>query len=107
MGLQDRRDRPRRYRLSRALAGKTIAQYASEKVWAPYGMEQDAIWMVDKAGLERGGCCMGVTLRDYGRIGLFMLSGGEIDGKPVLPRKAGSTATSNLLPASAPRESQS
>ena len=25
--------------------GKTMAEYASEKLWKPYGMEQDAIWM--------------------------------------------------------------
>ena len=41
--------------------------------------------MVDPAGHERGGCCMSMTLRDYGRIGMFMLGGGMADGKPVLP----------------------
>ena len=70
--------------LVRALAGKSLAQYASEKIWAPYGMEQDGIWMQDKAGLNRGGCCMSMTLRDYARIGQFMLEGGKIDGKDVL-----------------------
>ncbi len=64
--------------LTRALAGKTLSQYASEKLWAPYGMEQDAIWMLDKAGHERGGCCMSMTLGDYARIGLFMLGDGKI-----------------------------
>ena len=28
---------------------------------------------------------MSMTLRDYARIGLFMLGGGEIDGKKILP----------------------
>jgi CubicO group peptidase (beta-lactamase class C family) len=55
---------------------KTLAQYASEKIWRPYGMEQDAIWILDSAGHERGGCCMSLTLRDYGRLGQFMLDGG-------------------------------
>lgn len=85
--------------LAKALGGKSIAQYASEKLWAPYGMEQDAIWMVDKAGQERGGCCMSMTLRDYARIGLFMLGGGEIDGKKVLPDGWVEDATSNHVPA--------
>lgn len=84
--------------LGRALAGKGLAQYASEKLWAPYGMEQDAIWMVDKAGHERGGCCMSMTLRDYARIGLFMLGGGEIDGKAVLPAGYVEDATANHVP---------
>jgi CubicO group peptidase (beta-lactamase class C family) len=83
--------------LARALAGKSLAQYASEKIWAPYGMEQDAIWMVDKAGLERGGCCISATLRDYARIGLFMLGGGKIDGKEILPAGWVEEATSNQL----------
>jgi CubicO group peptidase (beta-lactamase class C family) len=86
--------------LSRALAGKSLAQYASEKVWAPYGMEQDAIWMLDKAGFERGGCCMSMTLRDYARIGLFMLGGGKIGDKDILPPGWTDEATSNQLPKS-------
>jgi len=84
--------------LGRALAGKGLAQYASEKLWAPYGMEQDAIWMVDKAGHERGGCCMSMTLRDYARIGLFMLGGGEINGKSILPAGWVEEATANHVP---------
>jgi len=84
--------------LGRALAGKGIAQYASEKLWAPYGMEQDAIWMVDKAGHERGGCCMSMTLRDYARIGTFMLGGGEINGKSILPAGYVEDATTNHVP---------
>ena len=55
---------------------KTMSQYASEKIWKPYGMEKDAVWMLDAAGHERGGCCMSITLRDYGRIGQYMLDGG-------------------------------
>ncbi|HEX5006850.1 MAG TPA: serine hydrolase [Hyphomonadaceae bacterium] len=84
--------------LSRALAGKSIADYASEKIWIPFGMEQDGLWMVDKAGHERGGCCMSMTLRDYARIGLFMLGGGKADGKDVLPRGWVEEATTNQAP---------
>jgi CubicO group peptidase (beta-lactamase class C family) len=84
--------------LVRALAGKSLAQYASEKVWAPYGMEQDGIWMQDKAGLDRGGCCMSMTLRDYGRIGQFMLGGGKIDGKEILAPGWVEESTKNHAP---------
>ncbi|WP_293485453.1 serine hydrolase [Phenylobacterium sp.] len=65
--------------------GKSLAEYASEKIWKPYGMERDGIWMTDLAGHERGGCCMSMTLRDYGRIGQFMLDGGKAGGKQILP----------------------
>ena len=65
--------------------GKTLARYASEKLWKPYGMEQDAIWMVDRGDQERGGCCISMTLRDYGRVGQFILDGGKAGDKQVVP----------------------
>jgi CubicO group peptidase (beta-lactamase class C family) len=65
--------------------GKPLAQYLSEKIWAPFGMEQDAAWVEDVAGHERGGCCLSLTLRDYGRMGLFMLEGGKAGGRMVVP----------------------
>ena len=65
--------------------GKGLARYLSEKLWKPYGMERDAIWMVDRGGMERGGCCMSMTLRDYARIGLLTLEGGKAAGRQVVP----------------------
>lgn len=65
--------------------GKTLADYASEKIWKPYGMEADAYWVTDPGGLERGGCCISMTLRDYGRVGQFILDGGQAAGRPVVP----------------------
>ena len=93
--------------LTRALAGKSMSQYASEKLWGPFGMEQDAIWMLDKAGIERGGCCMSATLRDYGRMGLFLLDDGEIDGKQVLPPGYLEAATTNRIPEAAQKPGES
>lgn len=65
--------------------GKSVSEYASEKIWKPYGMDSDAIWVTDPAGHERGGCCMSLTLRDYGRVGQFILDGGKAGGKQILP----------------------
>jgi CubicO group peptidase (beta-lactamase class C family) len=48
-------------------------------------MEQDAIWMTDPGGQERGGCCISMTLRDYARVGLFIAGGGKANGKPIVP----------------------
>ena len=64
--------------LSRALKGRTLADYISEKIWQPFGMEADASWLIDKAGIERGGCCLNITLRDYARLGMFMDEGARM-----------------------------
>jgi len=66
--------------------GKSLSDYLSEKVWKPFGMEADAVWMVDQRGQESGGCCLSVSLRDYGRMGLFLLGGGRAEGRDVLPK---------------------
>lgn len=65
--------------------GKSLSDYLSEKIWKPYGMQQDGVWMVDGQGNEPGGCCFSAALRDLGRFGQFILDGGKIDGRPVLP----------------------
>jgi CubicO group peptidase (beta-lactamase class C family) len=65
--------------------GESLSQYLSEKIWQPYGMEQDGVWAEDLAGHERGGCCMSMTLRDYGRFGLFTLDQGKVGGTEILP----------------------
>jgi CubicO group peptidase (beta-lactamase class C family) len=65
--------------------GKSLSDYLSEKIWKAYGMERDAVWMVDVTNHERGGCCMAMTLADYGRFGQFILDGGKAAGRPVVP----------------------
>jgi CubicO group peptidase (beta-lactamase class C family) len=64
--------------------GKQLADYLSEKIWRPYGMERDAAWMIDDVGHEQGGCCLAVTLRDFGRFGQFILDGARIGGKSIV-----------------------
>jgi CubicO group peptidase (beta-lactamase class C family) len=65
--------------------GKPLATYLSEKIWGPYGMERDATWLVDHIGHEQGGCCLQATLRDFGRIGQFMLDGARVNGQSIVP----------------------
>jgi len=65
--------------------GKSLSAYLSEKIWKPYGMEKDALWMIDERGQEAGGCCLSMTLRDYGRVGEFLRTGGIGASGPVLP----------------------
>lgn len=81
------------YVLSRAV-GMSMSDYLSKKIWAAYGMEQDAVWFTDSSGHERGGCCVNMTLGDYARIGQFMLE----DGAGVTPAGWVKEATSHLLP---------
>jgi CubicO group peptidase (beta-lactamase class C family) len=66
--------------------GKKLADYLSEKVWGPYGMEQDAIWMLGATGHEISGCCISATVRDYTRFGQFLLDGGVAGGEAVVPQ---------------------
>lgn len=82
--------------LARAV-GKGLAAYASEKIWRPFGMEAEGVWVTDPGGLERGGCCMSMTLRDYGRIGLFLLEDGRAGGKSVLPAGWAREATTKQI----------
>jgi len=65
---------------------KPLAQYLSEKIWKPWGMESDAKWQLESpngAGWAGGG--LAATLRDFGRIGLLVLADGVIDGKRIVP----------------------
>jgi CubicO group peptidase (beta-lactamase class C family) len=64
----------------------TLSDYLSMRIWAPYGMEQDAFWLAAKdTRQEPGGCCISAALRDYARFGQFVMQGGIIDGKKVVP----------------------
>lgn len=65
--------------------GKSLSRYLSEKIWRPYGMQQDAVWMINAHGDESGGCCLSASLRDLGRFGQFILDGARIGSKPIVP----------------------
>lgn len=65
---------------------KPVAEYLSEKIWKPYGMQSEAKWWPDSPnGMEITGTGLAATLRDFGRFGDFFLNNGIIDGKSVLP----------------------
>ncbi|WP_279481019.1 serine hydrolase [Aureimonas sp. SK2] len=70
----------------RGAVGKPLAEYLSEKIWVPYGMEADANWWLDSPdGHEIGGSGISATLRDYARFGQFFLENGTIGGTSILP----------------------
>lgn len=64
---------------------RPLAQLLSERLWTRAGMEADAFWALDQGGREMGGCCVSATLRDWGRIGLMALDGGELGGERIVP----------------------
>ena len=67
--------------------GKTGAEYMSEKLWKPAGMESDAYWIMDgpdSVGREFFGAGLAATARDHARFGLMFLNGGEANGKQVV-----------------------
>jgi CubicO group peptidase (beta-lactamase class C family) len=69
----------------RGAVGMSLSSYLSEKLWKPLGMESDATWWLDSPdGHEIAGSGISATLRDYGRFGQFILSGGKIGWRRVL-----------------------
>ncbi len=65
--------------------GKSISEYASEKLWTPIGAEHDALWCLDrKNGLEKAYCCFNSNARDFARIGQLILNKGTWNGVRVV-----------------------
>jgi CubicO group peptidase (beta-lactamase class C family) len=65
--------------------GKTLSDYASEKLWKPLGAEQEARWSLDhKNGIEKAYCCIYSNARDFARIGKLMLDSGRWKGKQLI-----------------------
>jgi CubicO group peptidase (beta-lactamase class C family) len=77
--------------------GRPLAQYLSEKIWAPAGMEQQATWILSKTGREISGCCIQAASRDFARFGLFILEGARINGQGVVPEGWLADATSGRI----------
>jgi len=73
--------------LKRALGGKSITAYMQERLWQPLGMEYDGIWNIDHApdGLEKTGCCLAATARDFAKIGGLYLNKGLWNGQRIVP----------------------
>jgi CubicO group peptidase (beta-lactamase class C family) len=81
--------------------GERLADYLSEKIWQPLGMESDATWLTDRPGAEgteAAFCCINATLRDYGRFGLLFLNKGKLNGKQIVPEAWVAQATSVQSP---------
>ena len=66
--------------------GRPLADYYSDKIWRPAGMEADGYWQLESPdGLELTGLGVSARLRDFGRFGQFILEDGVVGGARVLP----------------------
>lgn len=65
--------------------GRSLSDYASEKLWRPLGAEHPALWSTDKkGGYEKAYCCFNSNARDFARLGQLMLDSGRINGTPLI-----------------------
>lgn len=82
--------------------GKKLGEYLSEKIWRPFGMQQDATWLRGSTGHEIAGCCIQAATRDMARFGLFVMGGGMAGGKQVVPADWFAAASSKQADIGAP-----
>lgn len=67
--------------------GQTLAKNLEAQIWSRYGMQQDGVWHALVPGkVDMGGHGFNATLRDWGRFGQFVMSGGQLpSGEKLLP----------------------
>ncbi|WNI35512.1 serine hydrolase [Chryseobacterium sp. SG20098] len=63
---------------------KPLANYLSEKFWAPLGMEQNAKWTTDNHGMEKAYCCIHSNARDFAKLGQLFLDDGKAGDLQIL-----------------------
>lgn len=81
--------------------GRNLADYVSERLWVPAGMQRDGYWMMQGPnGKQREffGAGLNATLRDMGRFGQLMLEGGMHDGVQIVPKEWVAESTSRGTP---------
>ncbi len=77
--------------------GKSLAEYLSEKIWKPFGMENCAYWLSDEcSNLNIGGSGLSATLRDFARLGTLMLKEGKPEVENIISKEWLKDATSIL-----------
>ncbi len=69
-----------------AATGRTISDYAREKLWQPMQACTDALWNLDKKeGDEKSYCCFNTTAREFARFGRLLLNKGKWNDRQLVP----------------------
>ena len=69
-----------------AATARPLAEYMSQRIWRPCGMEFDGYYTLEsEGGTEIGGSRAGMALRDIGRFARLVMNDGMCDGLRVLP----------------------
>ncbi len=67
------------------VTGKSLSEYASEKIWKKIDTENSAYWSLDhENGTEKAYCCVYATSRDYARLGKLMMQNGKWNGQKII-----------------------
>ena len=67
--------------------GKSVSEYASEKIWNKIGMEQQGYWSLDRdAGNAKAFCCIYATARDYAKLGKLLMDTGKYESQQIVPQ---------------------
>jgi len=68
-----------------AATGRSISDYASEKIWRKIGAVNDALWSLDSEdGMEKAYCCFNTNVRDFARFGQLVLNQGTWDSTQIV-----------------------
>ncbi len=67
------------------VTGETLTDYMTRVLWHPLGMEQKGMWMVDEQGIEFAMGGLAASARDYAKLGLLYLHGGQRGETRILP----------------------
>lgn len=78
-----------------AATGKSISEFASEKIWKNIGAEHDALWNLDREnGTEKAYCCFNTNARDFARFGQLVINNGSWDSTQIISSTYLTEATS-------------
>ena len=71
--------------LLQRVTGKSFATLMSERLWSCVGAQDDAYVWADPVGTQITSVGFSATLRDLGRVGETMRTGGRSNGRQVIP----------------------
>ena len=65
--------------------GKSVNEYASEKLWIPMGAKHPGFWNTDnKGGDEKAFCCINSNARDFARLAKLYMNFGKWNGQKII-----------------------